>query len=101
MLVATRLLPWEINMQPITARPISNTGLRAVVTYGVLILALCLMIADFCRVKQQLSFQPFLGGQTVSRREGFSEERGCAPRSPGVAWGLPWLRYAKPCAPRE
>jgi hypothetical protein len=59
VLVATRLLPWEINMQPITARPISNTGLRAVVTYGVLILALCLMIADFCRLMRAPAAAPF------------------------------------------
>ncbi len=57
----------------------SRAGLRAAVAYSVLTLALCLMIADFCRL--------------ISER--FSEE-GVAPRSP-VAWGS--LHLARASSP--
>jgi hypothetical protein len=41
------------------ARPGLQGGLRARVVYGFLILALCLMIADFCRMTQAPSARPF------------------------------------------
>jgi len=41
------------------ARPVLQGGLRARVVYSFLILALCLMIADFCRMTQAPAATPF------------------------------------------
>jgi hypothetical protein len=42
-----------------TARPGLPLGLRARVVYGFLILALCLMITDFCRLLRAPVVTPF------------------------------------------
>jgi len=41
------------------ARPGLTVALRARVIYGFLILALCLMIADFCRLTRTPAAEPF------------------------------------------
>ena len=54
--MATRLQPWEATVQPTTYEA---GGLRAMVAYGFLILALCLMIADFYRLMRAPAAKPF------------------------------------------
>ena len=48
-----------------------NTGFRTVIAYGFLILALCLMIADFCRLARAPDATPFAASAHSNRANRF------------------------------